>query len=57
MEFKYTEITMCLTLGLTCVVNGDRLVKLLIGLLYSMGRYIVAKDPLGSGSSSFKVLP
>ena len=27
MEFKYMEITMHLTLGFTCVVNGSCLVK------------------------------
>ena len=27
MKFKYAEIAMCLTLVLTCVVNGDHLVE------------------------------
>ena len=36
------EITMCLTLDLTNVVNGNRLVVPLDWLaLYSMGRYII----------------
>ena len=37
MEFKYMEITMCLT----CIVNGDHHVEFLDWLLYSMGRYII----------------
>ena len=58
MEFKYMEITMCLMLGLTSdlkhVVNGSCLVE---PLDCSTGRLSFAKDPLGSGSSSFEVLP
>ena len=27
MEFKYTEITLCLMLGLMCVINGGHVVE------------------------------
>ena len=38
MEFKYMEITIRLTLDLTCVVNGGRLVKPLYWLALQHGK-------------------
>ena len=40
MEFKVTEITMHLMLGLMHVVNGDRLVEPPDRFTYGTGRYI-----------------
>ena len=45
---------------LTCVVNGSRLVEPLDWLAESSIAWegiLFAEDPLGSGSSSFRVLP
>ena len=58
MEFKYTEITMRLMLGFMHVMNSSPLVEpLWLACSIVQGGILFAKEPLGSGKSSFEVLP